>query len=177
MGRRRLFSTVFVTFAFSMALVGLARTQSSPDWQICSKGSELDNQIEACTRIIQTGRGTSEYLARAYVERGFSYISKGKNTFSKETADLGQQDFLQARKLNLNWGAPLLTADDKLFFLTTFGMRPESELLCHLNASEASNLHKSISAGNLQAAKEYFESISSRILAGIMNDERKSSCR
>ena len=56
-----------------------ALAQSSEEWNRCAgkDGAAIDQLIDGCTVVIQSGRETPEKLALALVGRGSAYMTKG----------------------------------------------------------------------------------------------------
>lgn len=86
---------LFVGLALWVGVCTPAMAQLSPDRTKCVGGPGIskDQQIAGCTRIIESGKESSEELSNAFVLRGYAYWSKGQN-------ELAIKDFEQAIRLN-----------------------------------------------------------------------------
>jgi tetratricopeptide (TPR) repeat protein len=63
-----------------MVTLGSAAAQSSQKWAWCvNQGGtfSVDQRIDGCSSIIQSGRETQRNLAVAYYSRGLAYYDKG----------------------------------------------------------------------------------------------------
>lgn len=72
---------LFILIAGLALWVGVcapAMAQLSPDWTECFGGPGIsdDQKLAACTRIIDSGRESSENLAKAFLKRGNAYSAK-----------------------------------------------------------------------------------------------------
>ena len=70
-----------LVLAGTALLVVPAGAQLSPEWQSCTGKSDVDwdQQIGACTALIQSDRETTRDKGIAYNNRGAAYYAKGDN--------------------------------------------------------------------------------------------------
>jgi tetratricopeptide (TPR) repeat protein len=87
---------IFAAVAMVVPLIGTAHAQTSPTWQRCinePRQVETDEQIAACTTLIDGGQESRTNLAAAHVNRGIALRRKGDS--DKALADYDEAVRLQ----------------------------------------------------------------------------------
>ena len=96
---RLVFAVVVIVLGLWQAVTAtVARAQESPLWPQCINGNRdetPDQQISACTSIIDFGKEIQLNVARAHVNRGFAYYNK--RAFDEALKDYNEAILLDAK--------------------------------------------------------------------------------
>jgi tetratricopeptide (TPR) repeat protein len=103
----RFFGTVFGVIVASILVAGPVAAAAGdgdrmPEWDACNGSAPqypVDEQIAACTKIIESGQQTTRNLAIAYYNRGFSYDDKDELEFALA-------DYTRSIALDPNYASP-----------------------------------------------------------------------